>query len=134
HLRQWRRPLLLSYCATDSISHTDARRAKGWVNDLSCVELKDLAEKAGFTVQRMDRIDRVQWLFRLRSDAVKVPLTRRVAVLSYNNVGNFGDRLGYHLANSILPAHAETTGLNFKPWNASEENFDLLILGIGNSL
>lgn len=58
----------------------------------------------------------------------------RVLVISYNNVGNFGDRLGYHLINSVLPPQAEVYFANFKPWNVPSYSFDLLILGIGNSI
>ena len=58
----------------------------------------------------------------------------KVLVISYNNVGNFGDRLGYHLINSVLPPEAEVYFANFKPWNIPSFSFDLLILGIGNSI
>lgn len=57
-----------------------------------------------------------------------------IVVLSYNNVGNFGDRLGFHLLNGVLPAHAWVTYAHFVPWDVPERQFDLLILGIGNSL
>ena len=61
---------------------------------------------------------------------------KKVAILSYYNAGNFGDRLGYHLINDILPAHAEVTNLTFRPWTlpAEDEKYDLLIIGIGNSV
>lgn len=60
---------------------------------------------------------------------------KRVLVLSYANAANFGDRLGYHLLNAVLPPHAEVTQAYFKPWTAPPEGeFDLLVLGIGNSL
>lgn len=58
----------------------------------------------------------------------------RVLVISYNNIGNFGDRLGYHLINSVLPPQAEVYFANFEPWNVPSYSFDLLILGIGNSI
>lgn len=60
---------------------------------------------------------------------------KRVGVLSFANVGNFGDRLGMHLLSSILPSHAVVEKLYFHPWNARQDvNYDLLIIGIGNSL
>ncbi len=55
-------------------------------------------------------------------------------MLSYANVGNFGDRLGYHLINSVLPPNAVVTHGFFKPWTVPDDDFDLLVLGIGNSL
>ncbi len=61
-------------------------------------------------------------------------------MLSAFRVGNFGDRLGYHLINEILPAHATVHHIyvNFAQGYQIEEipagNFDLLVLGVGNSL
>jgi hypothetical protein len=59
---------------------------------------------------------------------------KKVLVLSYANVGNFGDRLGYHLINSVLPPDVEVTHAYFYPWNIPQGEYDLLVLGIGNSL
>ncbi|MBF0613092.1 MAG: hypothetical protein HQL55_18380, partial [Magnetococcales bacterium] len=59
---------------------------------------------------------------------------KKVAILSYGNINNFGDRLGLHLISRLLPAHAVTKHLFFSPLEVSDETFDLLILGIGNSL
>ena len=58
----------------------------------------------------------------------------RVLVLAYQHTANFGDRLGYHVLNSLLPAEAEVTWGTFLPWNVPDRDYDLLILGIGNSL
>lgn len=58
----------------------------------------------------------------------------RILVLSYYNDPNFGDRLGYHLVNSAVPPSATVFHASVKPWTAPDEPFDLLILGIGNSL
>ena len=66
------------------------------------------------------------------SDAVRRP--KRVIVLSYYETVNFGDRLGYHVLNGILPAHADVTYANLNPWTVPDRDYDLLILGIGNSL
>jgi tetratricopeptide (TPR) repeat protein len=133
-LRQWQRPVVMSYCTTEGIRDRNQRRSLGWVNDFSYDELVRLLEETGFSIQRADRIDSVQWLFRLKPDRAAIPAIKRVAILSYYNVGNFGDRLGFHLINDILPAHAEATNLTFKPWAPSSETYDLLILGMGNSL
>ena len=51
-----------------------------------------------------------------------------------DNVGNFGDRLGYHLLNEILPPHCEVTWGTLRPFTQVPNNVDLLIVGIGNSL
>ena len=62
-------------------------------------------------------------------------MTKRVAVLSYANIGNFGDRLGYHLVHGVLPPSAEVEHIFFEPWTPIDiERFDLLIVGIGNSI
>ena len=63
HLRQWRRPVVLSYCTTEGIQDREQRRGLGWVNDYSHNELVSLLREVGFAVQRSDRIDKVQWLF-----------------------------------------------------------------------
>jgi len=59
---------------------------------------------------------------------------KRVLVLSYLNYPNFGDRLGFQIINSLLPAdicivHA---ALNYS--YIPEGDFDLMILGLGQSL
>ena len=59
---------------------------------------------------------------------------KKVLVLSYYNDHNFGDRLGYHVVNSLFPAGTLVTHASVVPWTAPEEDFDLIILGIGNSL
>jgi hypothetical protein len=59
---------------------------------------------------------------------------KKVLVLSYYNDHNFGDRLGYHVINSLLPAGTLVTHASVVPWTAPEKDFDLIILGIGNSL
>jgi hypothetical protein len=49
-------------------------------------------------------------------------------------MANFGDRLGYHVLNGLLPANAEVTYGTLYPWSVPDRDYDLLILGIGNSL
>jgi len=67
-------------------------------------------------------------------DGDKPRRPKRVIVLSYYETVNFGDRLGYHVLNSIMPAHADVTYANLNPWTVPDREYDLLILGIGNSL
>ncbi|RAK52085.1 hypothetical protein [Phenylobacterium deserti] len=59
---------------------------------------------------------------------------RTVWVLSYSNVGNFGDRLGMHVLSHVLPPNARITRIYHRPWTLPEGEPDLLVLGIGNSL
>jgi hypothetical protein len=59
---------------------------------------------------------------------------KKVLVLSYLNYRNFGDRLGYHVVNTVLPANALVTHLPLNAPAFPEEPFDLLILGVGHSL
>ncbi len=48
---------------------------------------------------------------------------------------NFGDRLGYHTLNGVLPPSAVVSYCHFYPWNVpSAEYIDILIIGIGNSI
>jgi hypothetical protein len=58
----------------------------------------------------------------------------RVAVLSYANAGNFGDRLGYHNICSLLPDNATVEFVFHKPWQPPKQAIDLLIVGAGNSI
>jgi hypothetical protein len=59
---------------------------------------------------------------------------KKVLVLSYINVYNFGDRLGFHVINSLLPANALVTHAAFNFSFPLEDDYDLLILGLGHSL
>ena len=61
-------------------------------------------------------------------------MLKSVLVLSYYDTANFGDRLGYHVLNSVLPPHAEATYSGLSQWKVPDRHYDLLILGIGNSL
>ena len=59
---------------------------------------------------------------------------KKVLVLSYINVHNFGDRLGFHVINSLLPANALVTHATLNFSFPLEDDYDLLILGLGHSL
>ena len=60
-----------------------------------------------------------------------IPPEPRVLVLSYSN---FGDRLGLHLVAGVVPPGAVVEYGYFHPWTVPAGPFDLVILGIGNSL
>ncbi len=132
-LRALRLPLILSYCPTDFTAHLH-RSTLGWINHLSLEELCTGLSEAGFQIQTSLRADANQVLIRAVPETARVQPKRRVLVMSYNNCGNFGDRLGFHIINSLLPAEAEVHYANYKPWNVREGNYDLLILGTGHSL
>ena len=57
-----------------------------------------------------------------------------VAVVSCSDGGNFGDRLGYHMINALLPGEAEVHHLTFRTLHEAREQYDLVVLGTGNSL
>jgi hypothetical protein len=134
-LARGRGRVMVTYCdpETSRLSSFEQRAALGWVNALSRNELKSLFAAAGLRLLAEDQVDGLQWIYTLATPGYAVS-PRRVAVLSYANAGNFGDRLGMHLLSSIMPAHASVEFLNFRPWQAPEEDPDLLVLGIGNSM
>jgi len=67
------------------------------------------------------------------TEAPLLPL-KRVLVLSYLNYKNFGDRLGAPVFNALVPANVQVVhaALNFH--FVPEGPFDLMILGLGQSL
>ena len=134
-LAQTKKKIVVSYCDTDTGNAKDfnQRTALGWVNAFSRAQLRNLFNDAGLTVFAEDQIDNLQWIYTLVPQDAIVQ-TKRVAVLSYSNIGNFGDRLGMHLLSSIMPSHAIVDHLYFEPWVESDTAYDLLILGIGNSI
>ncbi len=104
-LRACGRPAVLSYNPTDFTRHLN-RTSLGWVNHLSLGELERALEEAGLSITLRLMIDQSQILLRLAPERpLKVP-SCRVLVVSAHHVGNFGDRLGYHLINEVLPAYA----------------------------
>jgi hypothetical protein len=128
------RALVTSYCPTELSTQMD-RRALGWVNDLSVSEFVALAARHGYRVAVGRQIDPVQYLFKfVRAEPFTAPARKPVHVLSYFNVGNFGDRLGFHLINDVLPPHAEVSWGTFKPFTELPPDIDLLVIGFGNSL
>lgn len=59
---------------------------------------------------------------------------KRVLVLSYLNYPNFGDRLGFQIINSLLPADVCVVHAALNYEFIPEGDFDLMILGLGQSL
>jgi hypothetical protein len=128
------RPLLCSYNPVELTPHLD-RRALGWVNDFSLEAFAGLALQHGYRPSVTLRIDELQYLLKFeRAEDEPGVATKRVHVLSYNTVGNFGDRLGFHLLNEVLPPRAEVSWGTLRPLAPAPDGVDLLVIGIGNSL
>lgn len=134
HLRSANCDVVLSYCATDLTGGVD-RASLGWLTHFSFVDLAELIDRHGFYISSTQPVDSLQILMRL------TPTDRRetinpcsVAVISYNDVGNFGDRLGYHMINSLLPSEATVHHLTFRTLACAYDSYDLVVLGIGNSI
>lgn len=140
-LRQYDARVLISYALLDQAPLLN-REDKDWVNHLTRREFREMAAAAGFTVLSESQIDWAQSLFDLapagaggagRWPAPQKP--RSVCVISYDNVSNFGDRLGWSLLSPLLPAHAVVERHTLKPFTADVTRiYDLTIVGIGNSL
>lgn len=136
-LRALNCPLVCSYSITDRRPGLD-RAAEGWINSFDFATLQAMMQEAGFQLLRRQMVDPLQDLFKWTpadGDSTRPSAApKKVLVLSYFNDPNFGDRLGYHVVNGLLPAGAVVTHASVKPWTVPDEPFDLLILGIGNSL
>lgn len=89
---------------------------------------------AGYRLQCGEQVAPGLGLLKWVPEDGRAATPRRVLVLSHYHIPNFGDRLGYHVLNSLLPAEAEVTYGALKPWDVPAGDYDLLIIGIGNSL
>ena len=70
---------------------------------------------------------------RIAGEPPLLPL-KRVLVLSYLNYKNFGDRLGFHVLNALLPANIQLVHVPLDYSYIPDGDFDLMILGLGQSL
>lgn len=133
-LQRSKRDVVLSYCPTDFSGAID-RPSQGWINHFSLHDLAVLLDRFGLRIERADRVDDVQILMKLRQSSRPAPLPPcSVAVVSYFDIGNFGDRLGYHIVNSLIPAEADVHHLTFRTLQEAQQSYDLVVLGIGNSI
>jgi hypothetical protein len=134
HLHSSNRNVVLSYCATDLSGSVD-RKSLGWLNHFSFLDLAQLFDRHSFRVASSMRVDSLQMLMRLTPvDKQSSINSCSVAVISCNDVGNFGDRLGYHIINSLLPSEAAVHHLTFQTLDRAHNKYDLVVLGIGNSI
>jgi hypothetical protein len=134
HLRFCKQDVIVSYSATDLI-RGEERAALGFANHLSFYDLTLLFDRYGFRIECTAPIGARQALMRLTpTDRLKPVTTCSVAVVSCSDDGNFGDRLGSHMINALLPGEADVHHLTFRTLHEARERYDLVVLGTGNSL
>ncbi|HEY0223118.1 MAG TPA: hypothetical protein VGC38_01245 [Pseudolabrys sp.] len=132
HLRFCKQDVVLSYCATDLTGTVD-RAALGFANHLSFYDLALLFDRYGFRIECTAPVDGMQSLMRLTpTDRLKPVTACSVAVVSGD--GSFGDRLGCHMINALLPGEAEVHHLTFGTLHEAREKYDLVVLGLGDSM
>jgi hypothetical protein len=125
-------PLIVS-CAILESGHQQAPRRRG-AAPLARERFLGMVKNAGFHVRTEMRVKSGESVFRLDPGACGGTASPRVLVLSCANWSNFGDRLGYHLIQEVLPPETLITHFLFPPWTPPEGEFDLMILGLGVSV
>lgn len=134
HLRFCQQDVILSYHPADLLNGS-ARDAHGFANALSYFELTQLFDRYGFRIQCTTPVDGQQMLFRLTpADRIAPVAPCSVAVVSESDAGTFGDRLGLHMINAVLPGAANVHHLTFKTLAQARDDYDLVVLGVGNCL
>jgi hypothetical protein len=134
HLRFCKRDVLVSYHPTNLGEGRD-RAGLGFVNHFSFYDLTLLFDRYGFRIECTTPIDETEVLMRLTPTERLKPVTPcSIAVISENDVGNLGDRLGYHMINALLPGEAEVHHLTFRTLDRARGRYDLVIVGTGSSL
>ena len=134
HLRFCKQDVIVSYHPADLLNGSE-REAQGFANALSYFELTQLFDRYGFRIQCTAPVDDRQMLFRLTpADRIAPLASCSVAVVSESDAGTFGDRLGMHMINAMLPGAADVHHLTFKTLAQAREQYDLVVLGVGNCL
>jgi len=134
HLRFSKHDVILSYCATDLAGGSD-RAARGFANAFSFYDLALLFDRYGFRIECTAPIDAGQVLMRLTpTERLKPVVACSVAVISDTTTSTFGGRLGLQMINALLPGEAEVHHLNFGALHEARDKYDLVVLGLGNSL
>jgi hypothetical protein len=130
HLRFAKQDVVLSYCATD----LGGKRA-GFANHLSFYDLARLFDRYGFRIECTTPVSPSEMLMRLTpTDRLKPVTSCSVAVVSCGDDDTFGDRLGAHMINALLPGEADVHHMNFRTLDEARQQYDLVVLGTGNSL
>lgn len=133
HLRFCKQDVILSCCPTD-LGGSD-RAAQGFVNHLSFFELTQLFDRYGFRIECTAPVGASEMLMRLTPTDRLAPVTAcNVAVVSESDAGTFGDRLGLHMINAMLPGQANVHHLTFKTLGLARDEYDLVVIGVGNCL
>jgi hypothetical protein len=134
HLRFCKQDVVLSYSPTDLGSGRD-RGALGYVNNFSLCDLALLFDRYGFRIECTAPVGDAEMLMRLTPAERIVPVVPcSIAVISEYDIGGFGERLGYHMINTMLPSCAEVQHLTPLTLHEAREAYDLVVLGTGNSL
>jgi hypothetical protein len=132
HLRFCKQDVILSYRATDLVGGGD--RA-GFANALSFYDLALLFDRYGFRIECTAPIDAGQVLMRLTpTERLKPVAACSVAVISDNDIGTFGGRLGCQMINALLPGEADVHHLGFGTLHEARDKYDLVVLGTGGGL
>ncbi|HEY0301575.1 MAG TPA: hypothetical protein VGC36_09595, partial [Rhizomicrobium sp.] len=133
-LRARQQDAIVSYCPAD-LAGGPHRAAPGYGNALSYFELTQLFDRHGFRIQCTTPVDGREMLMRLTpADRLAPVAACSVAVISESDAGTFGDRLGLHMINAVLPGEASVHHLTFKTLAQAREQYDLVVLGVGNSM
>lgn len=125
---------------TDSRSESEPAYPKHLTESMWQNYLKEY----GLYIYHQERIGNDEVLFYIkpvevfddvRPDSYRhIDAKKKVLVLSYYNIGNFGDRIGYHMINQVLPPQVNVSFGHFMPWTVPDGEYDLVIIGFGNSL
>jgi hypothetical protein len=134
HLRFCKQDVVLSYSPTDLSPDCD-RGALGFVNHFSLCDLALLFDRYGFRIECAAPVSGTETLMRLTPSERIVPsVPCSVAVISEYDQGGFGERLGYHMINAMLPACADVHHLTPRTMHEARGAYDLVVLGTGNSI
>jgi hypothetical protein len=130
HLRFAKQDVVLSYYPTD----LGGRRA-GFANHLSFYDLALLFDRYGFRIECTTPVSPSEMMMRLTPTDRLMPVAScSVAVMSFGGDDTFGERLGVQMINALLPGEAEVHHLNLNTLQEARQQYDLVVLGTGNSL
>lgn len=133
HLHFCKQDVVLSYGPTDLGSGRD-RAALGYINNFSLCNPALLFDRYGFRIECTAPVGDTEMLMRLKpSERIVRVVPCSIAVISEYDVGGFGDRLGYHMINTMLPSSAEVQHLTPRTLHEAREAYDLVVLGTRNS-
>jgi hypothetical protein len=130
HLRFAKQDVVLSYCATDL-----GGRRTGFANHLSFYDLAMLFDRYGFRIECTTPVSPSEMMMRLTPTDRLMPVAScSVAVMSFGGDDTFGERLGAQMINALLPGEAEVHHLTLGTLQEARQQYDLVVLGTGNSL